>query len=478
MNCVRLFCMCGLLACLIVGASPSRADVFSQCPPDVDGIDTDGDGIVDNDNVCFHFTGGDGFVNMADGTLLYTFGFDDVTGVPDADVMLTGRLAADLPGPTIVVREGQRLYISLTNVGMQMRPDLFDPHTVHFHGFPEAASIFDGVPEPSLGINMGSTFTYFYNLVEPGTYAYHCHVEATEHMQMGMVANIYVLPIQDMLPDLTDLNGFTHHTGYQYAYNDGDGSTYYDVEYPMQLNSMDGVFHERHIAVQPLPFATMKDTYAMFNGRGYPDTINPNVLWNTAGDLGLQSHPSQAVSSLISATQGQKILLRVVSMSVTTSFTVSALGIPMKVIGRGARILRGPDPDGPGPLLGKNLYYDTSSITVAGGEAWDVILDTTNVAPGTYFFYTTNLNYLSNDAEDFGGMMTEIVVSPPPPPAQTLPGDINVDGSVDSSDVTLFVGVLLGSSAAPDAMTASDMNADGLNDGLDIQLFVDAMTMP
>ena len=171
MNCVRLFCMFGLLACLIVGASPSRADVFSQCPPDVDGIDTDGDWIVDNDNVCFHLTGGDGFVNMADGTLLYTFGFDDVTGVPDADVMLTGRLAADLPGPTIVVREGQRLYISLTNVGMQMRPDLFDPHTVHFHGVPEAASIFDGVPEPSLGINMGSTFTYFYNLVEPGTYA-------------------------------------------------------------------------------------------------------------------------------------------------------------------------------------------------------------------------------------------------------------------------------------------------------------------
>jgi hypothetical protein len=32
------------------------------------------------------------------------------------------------------------------------------------------------------------------------------------------------------------------------------------------------------------------------------------------------------------------------------------------------------------------------------------------VAPGRYFFYTTNLNYLSNDQQDFGGMMTEIVV--------------------------------------------------------------------
>ena len=26
----------------------------------------------------------------------------------------------------------------------------------------------------------------------------------------------------------------------------------------------------------------------------------------------------------------------------------------------------------------------------------------------TYFLYSTNLNFLSNDTEDFGGMMTEI----------------------------------------------------------------------
>jgi hypothetical protein len=32
------------------------------------------------------------------------------------------------------------------------------------------------------------------------------------------------------------------------------------------------------------------------------------------------------------------------------------------------------------------------------------------VAPGTYLLYTTNLNYLSNDREDFGGMMTEITI--------------------------------------------------------------------
>ncbi len=86
-----------------------------------------------------------------------------------------------------------------------IRADLFDPHTVHYHGFPNAATVFDGVPEVSISINMGSTLTYYYNVVEPGTFIYHCHVEATEHMEMGMLANLYVHPAQDRLPDGTVL---------------------------------------------------------------------------------------------------------------------------------------------------------------------------------------------------------------------------------------------------------------------------------
>jgi len=43
----------------------------------------------------------------------------------------------------------------------------------------------------------------------------------------------------------------------------------------------------------------------------------------------------------------------------------------------------------------------------------DVVIDTTGVQPGTYFLYTTNLNYLSNGNEDRGGIMTHIVISNP-----------------------------------------------------------------
>ncbi len=262
-----LFMMCSM-------TNNATAEVFSQKPPDVDGIDTDGDGIVDNDHVYIHVTAGDGFITMADGEPMYMFGFKDVSGLPDEDVVAAGVLGAELAAPTIVVREGQKLYLGLTNVGMMMRPDLFDPHTIHWHGFPEASAIFDGVPQASFSINMGSTLTYFYNIVEPGTYMWHCHVEATEHMEMGMLGNLYVLPKQNMLPNETDLNGFIHHTGDKYVYNDGDGSTYYDVEYPLQLHALDPDFHNASWTVQPLPFADMEDKYAMFKGRGYPDTVN------------------------------------------------------------------------------------------------------------------------------------------------------------------------------------------------------------
>jgi FtsP/CotA-like multicopper oxidase with cupredoxin domain len=385
-----------LTLCVVM---PLAAKVVIQCPPDTDGVDTDGDGDPNNDVVCMHLAAGDGFCTMADGSVQYIFGFADVTGVDPDMVMHEGMLAANFSGPTIALKEGQQFYLTLTNVGMMMRPDLFDPHTVHFHGFPNASSVFDGEPMASIAINMGSSLTYYYNIVEPGTYMYHCHVEATEHMQMGMLANLYVQPKQNMLPDGTNLNGFTHHAGYKYAYNDGNGSTYYDVEFPVQLVAFDPDFHDADLNFQPLPFAQMRDLYPMINGRGYPDTINPNPL-PAPEETG---KVSQKISALVTANQGQKILLRISSLATVDFYTVTVLGIPMRVVGMCARQLRGPD--------GKDTSYASQSITLGGGQSADVILDTSSVPPGTYFLYTTNVNNLCNDTQNYGGMMTEIRIN-------------------------------------------------------------------
>jgi len=396
-------------ATLGLAAAPAGASVLVQCPGDMDGDATwTGAEVRPAGVTCMHLAAGDGFATMADGKPLYGFGFSNVTGLSPAAAVKTGILAANFSAPTIALNEGEEFYLTLTNVGMAIRPDLFDPHTVHFHGFPQQAPVFDGMPEGSFGVNMGSSITYHYQLNDPGTYIYHCHMEATEHMQMGMLGQVFVRPAQD--GTLKQYGGRSYN---KFAYNDGDGSTGYNSDYPILITSVDHNFHDASEAVQPLPFADMKDTYAMFNGRGYPDTVNPAALPSPVDETGASKNNgvrSQKNSALISTVAGRTLLLRLANLSVTNYYTVTALGLPMRVVGGGAHIARGPDPDGAGHAQGKDLYYNTASVTLGGGETVDVIVDTRGVAPGTYFLYGTNLNYLSNNQQDFGGLMTEIVI--------------------------------------------------------------------
>jgi FtsP/CotA-like multicopper oxidase with cupredoxin domain len=380
-------------------AVPSPESFTAQCP-----------GAADPQAVCISVACGDGFVKMADGADVYTFGFQ--TADPDPLLIWqNGRLGAEFPAPTIWAKEGQHLYLTLSNIGMIMRPDLFDPHTIHFHGFPNAASVFDGEPMASFGISQNSSITYFYDLQEPGTFMYHCHQEASEHMQMGMLGNLYILPAQDDLPDGTALGAFIHHAGYKYAYDDGDGSTYYDAEVAIQISGFDPVFHDADLGIQPPPFATMVDVYPLLNGRGYPDTVNPGgIMNNRSAYWAIPDKVAQKIPALVTVAHGKKILLRISSLATTEFNTLTAPGLPMKVVGTGAHLLRGPDnPDG---SPGKNLYYFTQTIDLGGGESADVLVDTSTVPAGTYFIYSTNLKNLNNNHQDYGGMMTEFVVTP------------------------------------------------------------------
>ena len=408
------------------------SNIVVQCPKDEGTrLHSAGDPAIK----CEHLVAGDGMVTMADGYPQYIFSFASVPlpgegGAPSEAsgeypgwVMEQGILAANSPAPTIVVDEDDELFLSLTNVGMTMRPDLFDPHTVHWHGFPQASAIFDGVPDSSISINMGATLTYYYNAKDAGTYMYHCHVEATEHMQMGMLGNLFVHPRQNKLGDGDSLydsfasnaanvanggttpppvldTGATHANGNTYAYNDGDGTTRYDVEYPIQIGSFDPDFHDASLNVQPLPFAGMDDRYFMLNGRGYPDTVNPDVI-STTDPLG-KVQPSQPIDSLVTASPGQRILLRISNLNITEFYTLGTTGLPMEVVGLDARLLRDD--------AGNNMYYKTNSVTLGGGQSADVII-VAPTTPGTYFLYSQNLDRLSNNAQNFGGMMTEIRIN-------------------------------------------------------------------
>jgi FtsP/CotA-like multicopper oxidase with cupredoxin domain len=362
-------------------------------------------------------------------------------------IMQTGIMNGNIPAPLIAIDEDDELFLTLTNVGQIMRPDLFEQHTVHFHGYPNASAYFDGVPDASVAVNIGGSFTYYYLAPDAGTYFWHCHITPPEHLQMGMVGQLYVRPRQNRVTAGTDLGvalkaqqadnrtkcgddilcssplpaganpttgatGVPHVTGDLYAYNDGDGSTRYDVEYPIQIHGFDPNFHFVGMTFNPEGFTDMKDKYFLLNGRSYPDTVGGNKN-GTLGPMYTQStdgveHPSQPLPTLINIPKGGKALLRISDLDVTEYQTLASLGIPMHVVGLNARLLR--------DLAGNDLTYYSNSITLAGGESLDVILDATDTAkyPGgsTFALFTPNLDHLSNDAENFGGLMTEVNICP------------------------------------------------------------------
>jgi FtsP/CotA-like multicopper oxidase with cupredoxin domain len=407
------------------------------------------------------------------------FTWDGAVGLtPDADAIADGKCTApcldghvdprqivdigvmngNIPAPLVAFDEDDEMFLTLTNVGMIMRPDLFEQHTIHFHGYPNASSVYDGVPDASVAINIGGSFTYYYFAPDAGTYFWHCHITPPEHLQMGMVGQLFVRPRQNRVmsgtslytalttqqtdlrtscrrpgdgvspsvtaaPDIlcanplpavnTAVNQGTDKLGnpQKYVYNDGDGSTAYDTEYALQIHGFDPNFHFVGMTFNPENFATMKDKYFLLNGRSYPDTVTTGPLATQSSDG--RVHYSQPLPSIINIPVGGKALLRIADLDVSEYQTLATMGIPMKVIGFNAKLLR--------DQSGNNLEYYTNSVTLGGGESQDVILDASDAGCGStdcastlypagsvFYLYTPNLDHLSNDAENFGGLMTEV----------------------------------------------------------------------
>jgi hypothetical protein len=379
--------------------------------------------------------------------------------VDPRQIIDVGVMNGNIPAPLVAFDEDDELFLTLTNVGMIMRPDLFEQHTIHFHGYPNASSVYDGVPDASVAINIGGSFTYYYLAPDAGTYFWHCHITPPEHLQMGMVGQLYVRPRQNRVPvgtalyaALQEQNGLTTaqlaksapvdlrtvcspasdilcsatmpavNTGalqgndklgapQKYVYNDGDGSTAYDVEYPLQIHGFDPNFHFVGMTFNPEAFADMKDKFFLLNGRSYPDTVTPGPMATQSSDG--RVHYSQPLPSIINIPAGGKALLRIADLDVQEYQTLGSLGIPMKEVGFNAKLLR--------DQAGNNMEFYTNSITLGGGESLDVILDASDAGCGqsgcaallypagtTFYLYTTNLDHLSNDQENFGGLMTEV----------------------------------------------------------------------
>jgi FtsP/CotA-like multicopper oxidase with cupredoxin domain len=354
----------------------------------------------------------------------YVFGFRNVTGMTTTQIG-NQKMKAQHSAPMFWVDQYEKtnrdFKVKLTNLGLQMRPDLTDAHTLHWHGFRDAIPYFDGEPHGSVAVPMGKEFTYVYRPHDPGAYMFHCHVEDVEHVQMGMAGLLFVRPAQDG-------NTALYPSG-KYAYNDGDGSTGFDREFAMMLTEVWAEAHWADSHIQLPEWSDYKADFALLNGRVYPDTLAPNgsidpfnPVYDANGDLiptpGYERLQYQPISSLVRCNAGERVLLRFANLGfLGASMTLD--GIRLRVVGEDATPRRGRD--------GTDTSFLTNSVMLYPGNSADVIFTAPAYrGPGpydTYLLYNRDYRVSNNLATGgFGGQVTEVRVYPAGTlAAQTLP---------------------------------------------------------
>jgi FtsP/CotA-like multicopper oxidase with cupredoxin domain len=345
----------------------------------------------------------------------YIFGFRNVTGMTDGQRQ-NQRNKAQHIAPLFWVDQETEFKVQLTNLGLALRPDLTDAHTLHWHGFRNVIPFFDGEPTGSVSVKVNQLFTYVYRPHDPGTYMYHCHVEDIEHVTMGMNGLVFVNPLQ---------NGDTSfYPSGKYAYNDGDGSTGYDRQFPQFLSEiwLEGHWNDAHI--QESQWYNFKADFSLLNGRVYPFTLLPNspldgtaltnaltIKTDDNGDLippvGYPEFQYQPYSALVTCNEGERVLLRFANLGFREA-SMTLAGIPMRVVGRDATPMKGRD--------GTDTSYETDTLLMGAGESYDAIFTAPAYqGPGEYDTYVLyNRRYTQDDdtSEGTQGQRTEVRVYP------------------------------------------------------------------
>lgn len=375
----------------------------------------------------------DGYITMPgrDDDPVYIFGFVKVD-----PALSVSQLTATFKGhsrhtaPTLDLRQGDDIKITLTNLGLLQRPDLTDSHTIHWHGFDLPSPLNDGVPEVSVAVPIGKQLTYFYRPHREGTYMYHCHFEDVEHVQMGMTGIVFVRPAQDGTAKTFGGRTFT-----RFAYNDGDGSTGYDRHFAILLNEIETGQHDADRDIQEFIPTDYNPAYFTMNGRCYPQTVLPNDDALTASGLTTPNPTagtndvSQPNSALIQVNPQDRVLLRLANLGYQ-QHSLELPGIAMHVVGQDASLLRNGTVD---------TSYWTNHLYLGPGESRDVLFDAPAYHPArpsgsdgrgaynVYFLKNRDWRKLANlGATGDGGMMTEVRVYATALPGQSIVGQTYV----------------------------------------------------
>ncbi|HYM05342.1 MAG TPA: multicopper oxidase family protein [Terriglobales bacterium] len=268
----------------------------------------------------FSLTAQEAYLNQPDGNAVYSWGYGCVSGsapvfVPAATFAFTPTCnTMQVPGPTMVVTEGQTVTINLTN----NLPTPVGNTSILFPGFTLTSTCPNTAANPqgllACEAAPGATVTYTFVASEAGTHPYYSGTQGDLQIEMGLYGAIVVMPAtvpSNCANDTAKTNlfgqmdyGTTNHIvgfpeqDFRLANASGQkGAAYdhpkscYDREYLFQWAEMDSRIHKQALAqvqakvgctagtmgcsldVQTEPY---HPAYFLINGRSMPDLMDPN----------------------------------------------------------------------------------------------------------------------------------------------------------------------------------------------------------
>lgn len=295
-------CVAAVVLALPGVASAEVLGITGNTGADKCGVDDTGKAV----DRCFSLSALPGHITLGDGNQLLVWGFSD----NQSPVKARGRDGADVvmpqyPGPTLIMREGERVKVVLENdLSRKMVADNGNESTV----VPAASLVFPGQTDVVAyggtagtltreAVTRGSKVAYIFTAGRPGTFLYQAGSQPELAIEMGMVGAMVVRPA-----------GLPAGTKRAYA---GPG-TNYDREFLYLISEMDRSAHEAVEFGQSVDPASFSATLWFMNGRNGPDTLVGPPETGATAQGGVPWFPAQPYHALTRLTAGERILARVV----------------------------------------------------------------------------------------------------------------------------------------------------------------------
>ena len=249
----------------------------------------------------FNLTAQPAYLNQPDGNQVYSWGYGCATAPAGFAPTMPGQACSTMqvPGPTLIVTEGQVVTVNLTNA----LPIAAGNTSILFPGFHATAT--GGVTGLlTQEAPLGTTVTYSFTATSPGTRAYYSGTQGDLQVEMGLYGAIIVLPKAVPANCTTgvhaaNLAAETHWGEHDFrlsqAAYDHPG-TCYDREYLFQFAEVDPNIHKQALAQisdpkriaacaagagapgcsLEVPTEPYHPAYYLINGRSMPDDMDPN----------------------------------------------------------------------------------------------------------------------------------------------------------------------------------------------------------